>query len=265
MQAENLRHLASRILGHSPNPRRILDVGAGSGSTILDVASVRVDPAHIGVAPLLVRSDISQEALAKGSKVGSLDNIGVQCDAEQLPFVDDSFELVYANSVLHWLRVESGMQGFSRAVAEMLRVTSPKGVCGASIAGAGTAARFLHTYRSVLDSLDQSGRLKDVRLDPIGSMEVAEVVDVLLELGADIIEAELVYEPILYQATGDYVSDAAAYGYDMFLEPIPVTSRAEVWREMASRFVSDVGPGPYLHDQYMIYVIAAPPSSRKDR
>ena len=253
MQAANLAHLTERILAQHPILGRVLDIGAGSGAALSDFVEYDDQP-HV-----LVCTDISRETLLARTHSGSFDELLVQGDAEALPFARGSFDLVYANSVLHWLRVESGLDGFQNALREVVRVTRPDGIIGASIAGTGTASRFLKAYRAVLSRLAQAGRLaSDMPDDPIGAMDLNVVVDAVTAGGGQILEAELVYEPVVYNLASDYVLDAAAYGYETFLGPIAPEQRGEVWQQIADIFTSDVGSGPYSHDQYMIYVIARP-------
>jgi len=253
MQTGNLLHLTERILAQEPRLGRILDVGAGSGSAISDF--IEFDAS----APAVVCTDISRETLVERRQPSSGRELLVHSDAEALPFAQGSFDLVYANSVLHWLRVESGPAGFQNAVREMVRVTRRGGLIGASIAGVGTATRFLSAYHAVLNPLEQAGHLTyRLPYDPIGAMELNEVVDAVAAGGGHVLEAELLYEPVEYHSTSDYVLDAAAYGYDTFLGPVAPEQREEVWQKIADHFISDVGVGPYSHDQYMIYVVAKP-------
>jgi ubiquinone/menaquinone biosynthesis C-methylase UbiE len=253
MQTGNLSRLIERVLTQHPRLDRILDVGAGSGAAISDFIDTEGD------AGTLVCADISRETLLARRRCRSSRELLVQGDAGQLPFPPGCFDLTYANSVLHWLGVESGLAGFQNAVREIIRVTRSNGVIGASIAGVGTAARFLHAYHTVLGQFEQTGGLEsEVPDDPIGAMELNDVVDAVIAGGGRIIEAELVYEPVQYRRASDYVLDAAAYGYDTFLSPVVHEQRTAVWQQIADRFAADVGAGPYTHDQYMIYVVATP-------
>jgi len=261
MQTGNLRNLAQRLLDSRRLPERILDVGAGAGSTILDIVAddTWTGDTVLPTSSTVVVTDLSSDALRERQPTQSLDLPAVQCDAEWLPFADASFELVYANSVLHWVRLASGRFGFQHAVNEIVRVTQPRGRVGVSISGVGTAARFLRAYRHVLHELQRTGLVESLRPhDPIGSMELVDVVTAFEVAGATIVEAELVYEPVIYPQSADYVADALAYGYDVFLAPVAPEHHIAAWYAITEAFVAEVGENTYVHDQYMIYVVAEP-------
>ena len=88
-------------------------------------------------------------------------------------------------------------------------------------------------------------------------MELHTVVDTLLSFGAGIISAELVYEPVLYSSAKEYLNDVKAYGYHSLLSGVDANLQSILWNEISQRFLEKVGPGDYLHDQYMIYVLAS--------
>jgi SAM-dependent methyltransferase len=101
----------------------ILDVGCGVGAIALDLATT-TQPLHVmGVDPdavqiALARKSAEQRAIANVSfEVGS---------AYEIPVPDGSFDVVYANAVLIYLREPV------RALAEMRRVLRPGGVAAVS-------------------------------------------------------------------------------------------------------------------------------------
>lgn len=260
MQEGNLSRLATRILARQPRLERVLDVGAGAGATLADVVGTGDRKVWSTVA-----TDLSAEALRKAPGHGPGQRAGVQADATRLPFAPAVFDVVYANSVLHWVRLAGGQPGFARAVREMLRVARPGAVVAASIAGAGTAGRFLRAYRVAVRRRAPEGSPPTAvpRADPIGSMALAPVVRTFLAAGALDLDASLVYEPVTYAHPADYLADARAYGYDIFLASVAPAARQQAWEAIGEAFLADVGGGPYVHDQYMIYVVAtAPPVPR---
>lgn len=97
----------------------VLDIGAGTGHLAARVAEI-VGPSGYVVAmdPLPSRVEIAQ------SKAG--DNleacVGRAEDLSEFP--DDSFNVVYMNSVFHWVEDKS------RAIAEIFRVLTPGGRLG---------------------------------------------------------------------------------------------------------------------------------------
>ena len=99
---------------------RALEIGAGTGY-------VGINLVQAGVVDRLTSSDISPGML-KTLRVnadrlrlsGRVDTVA--CDAEQLPFADESFDLVFGHAVLHHL------PDLDRAFSEFLRVLRPGGV-----------------------------------------------------------------------------------------------------------------------------------------
>ena len=102
---------------------RALEIGAGTGYFTLNLV-------RAGVVESAVASDISQGMLdqlsVRARKLG-LDVETARCDAAELPFADDSFDLVFGHAVLHHL------PDLDAAFAEFRRVLRPGGAlafCG---------------------------------------------------------------------------------------------------------------------------------------
>lgn len=96
---------------------RALEIGAGTGYFSLNLLQAGV----IGEA---VCTDISPGMLATledNARRLELDVETVACDAEQLPFEDASFDLVFGHAVLHHL------PNLDRAFGELTRVLRPGG------------------------------------------------------------------------------------------------------------------------------------------
>lgn len=96
---------------------RALEIGAGTGYFSLNLLQAGV----IGEA---VCTDISPGMLATledNARRLELDVETVACDAEQLPFEDASFDLVFGHAVLHHL------PNLDRALGELTRVLRPGG------------------------------------------------------------------------------------------------------------------------------------------
>jgi SAM-dependent methyltransferase len=107
-----------KLLGPDPGPfGRSLEIGAGTGYFTLNML-------QDGVVREATATDISPGMLdalaANAARVG----VAVQtvaCDAEELPFDDDSFDLVFGHAVLHHL------PDLDRAFGEFRRVLRPGG------------------------------------------------------------------------------------------------------------------------------------------
>jgi ubiquinone/menaquinone biosynthesis C-methylase UbiE len=106
-----------KALGALPSFGRSLEVGAGTGYFSLNMLQA-------GVVAEAVCTDISRGMLAtlraNAQRLG-LDVETLACDAEQLPFADESFDLVFGHAVLHHL------PDLDRAFAEFRRVLRPGG------------------------------------------------------------------------------------------------------------------------------------------
>jgi SAM-dependent methyltransferase len=106
-----------KALGELRAFERSLEVGAGTGYFSLNMLQA-------GVVADAVCADISPgmlEALEANARRLDLDVTTVECDAEQLPFEDASFDLVFGHAVLHHL------PNLDRAFGEFRRVLRPGG------------------------------------------------------------------------------------------------------------------------------------------
>lgn len=122
-QAQVVGKLA-KALGAAPGSYgRSLEVGAGTGYFTLNLL-------RAGVIAEAVATDISPGMLASLSESAermSLDVRAIRCEADRLPFPDESFDLVFGHAVLHHL------PDLDAAFAEFRRVLAPGGAlvfCG---------------------------------------------------------------------------------------------------------------------------------------
>lgn len=108
----------TKLLGPRPGPfPRALEIGAGTGYFSLNLASARV----IGAATCTDISPGMLETLERNALALDLEVETVACDAAELPFEDESFDLVLGHAVLHHL------PDLDRAFAELHRVLAPGG------------------------------------------------------------------------------------------------------------------------------------------
>ena len=103
-----------KLLGAPPGPYgRALEIGAGTGyfSLNLMLAGVIGEAVCTDVSPGMLAT-LERNAERLGLDVGT-----VACDAAQLPFPDDSFDLVIGHAVLHHLPdVERSFREFARVL-----------------------------------------------------------------------------------------------------------------------------------------------------
>ena len=107
-----------KLLGRSPGPfARSLEVGAGTGYFSLNLLQA-------GVVRSAVCTDVSPGMLATlrgNAERLALEVETAQCDAAELPFADESFDLLLGHAVLHHL------PELGRAFTEFARVLKPGG------------------------------------------------------------------------------------------------------------------------------------------
>jgi ubiquinone/menaquinone biosynthesis C-methylase UbiE len=113
-----------KALGHEPRGYdRALEIGAGTGYFSLNLL-------RAGVIGEAVATDISPGMLSKLERSATELGLSVEttaCEAEKLPFDDDSFDLVFGHAVLHHL------PDLAAAFREFRRVLRPGGLvafCG---------------------------------------------------------------------------------------------------------------------------------------
>ena len=108
----------TKLLGPRPGPfPRALEIGAGTGYFSLNLASAGV----IGAATCTDISPGMLETLERNALALDLEVETVACDAAELPFEDESFDLVLGHAVLHHL------PDLDRVFAELHRVLAPGG------------------------------------------------------------------------------------------------------------------------------------------
>jgi len=127
-QAQVLGKLDKLLHGDLGPFGEALEIGAGTGYFSLNLV-------RAGVVGHATCTDISPGMLdalrANADRLG-IDVDAVACDAEELPFTDDAFDLVFGHAVLHHL------PNLDRAFAEFWRVLRPGGL----IAFAGEPSRY---------------------------------------------------------------------------------------------------------------------------
>jgi ubiquinone/menaquinone biosynthesis C-methylase UbiE len=107
-----------KLLGDHPGPfPRALEIGAGTGYFTLNLMQDRV----IGTAACTDISPGMLEALERNADALGLEVETAACDAAELPFDDESFDLVLGHAVLHHV------PDLDLAFAEFRRVLAPGG------------------------------------------------------------------------------------------------------------------------------------------
>ncbi|GEJ56811.1 methyltransferase domain-containing protein [Anaeromyxobacter diazotrophicus] len=134
VQEEVRARLLALALGAAPAPRRVLDVGAGTGALL---AALRARaPGALGVATDLAHG-MALAARERGAPA-------VAGDAEALPFRAGRFDLVLSSSALQWL------PRLGPALAEMRRVLAPGGAVAVAFFGGETLHELREAWRAAL-------------------------------------------------------------------------------------------------------------------
>ncbi len=116
----------------------ILDVGSGTGRCLIDVAREIPGITSVGVEP-------SAELRKIGYSKGLLESQLIDGDAMNLPFADNSFDLVCEFSALHHIPVPA------KAVSEMLRV-SRKAIFISDVNNFGQGSRFSRLVKQAVNA-----------------------------------------------------------------------------------------------------------------
>ena len=256
MQSGNLNRLidVAKKFIRKKKVNSVLDLGCGLGVLVglLEQRPVISYESYTGI-------DLSKGMIQIAKKNYASEKVKFLVkDIETLDVADTSMNIVFSNSVLHWLNQPKLGGNLNKAISEISRVLADKGIFCASIAGAGTAKRFLKSYNSVMKRHQNNSYFdkKQYVADPIGCMELNKVVTLLMSNGLKVKFAHLEYEPLTFESAAGYVNAVRAYGYKMFMAPVEEVERRKIWDEVSREFVEQVGDQEYYHDQYMIYVVA---------
>ena len=127
---------------------RILDLGCGDGHLTLRIAALGAQVTGVDASPEMVAA-----AKARGADA-------IAGNAEALPFADSTFEAVFSNAVLHWVRDQDAM------MCEVRRVLRPGGRFVAEFGGHGNIAAIQVALMAVLDRHGFAGREDGVNYYP---------------------------------------------------------------------------------------------------
>lgn len=135
VQRRVVERLVERLAAEGAQPRRLLDVGTGTGRLLS--ALHRLYPAAgaagVDLAPGMCRSAADNLA-GTGAEL-------LNADAESLPFEDRSFDLVVSSSTFQWLST------LDKAFAEAHRVLLPGGLFCFALFGERTLFELREAYR----------------------------------------------------------------------------------------------------------------------
>ena len=149
LQRETGYELLDRLSLVKLSPKRILDLGAGTGRNLVQLAKRYPDAEVIGldIAPTMLHQAQAAYHDSQGlkrwlprQKKPSL----VAGDAEQLPLADNSIDLVFANLALQWCELAASF-------TEIERVLRPDGLLMFTTLGPDTLCELREAWASVDD------------------------------------------------------------------------------------------------------------------
>lgn len=127
---------------------RILDLGCGDGQL-----TARLVATDAMVRGFDVSAQMARAARSRGIEVD-------EGSAESLPYSDASFDAVFSNAALHWMRDQDAVLG------EVHRVLKQGGRFVAEMGGAGNIAAIRVALAAVLDRHGYDGRKNDTNYYP---------------------------------------------------------------------------------------------------
>lgn len=129
----------------APQPgETILDLGCGDGQLTARLTTLGASVCGVDASPAMIAA----------ARIQGID--AQVASAEHLPFADASFDAVFSNAVLHWVRDHDAM------MKEVRRVLRPGGRFVAEFGGHGNVAAIMVALRAVLARYGQAG-LEDGR------------------------------------------------------------------------------------------------------
>lgn len=141
LQRQVGKSLLERLRGIRCKPQSILDLGCGTGYFADFLEKLYPTAKIIGLDK---SNGMLTQAQLKEKK--RLANTHWVCGcAENLPFNDHSFELVYSNLMLHW------SNDFNKSLNEIRRILKPGGLLLFSMVGPDTLQELRHCWRTIDD------------------------------------------------------------------------------------------------------------------
>jgi SAM-dependent methyltransferase len=209
---------------------RPLDVGAGTGKLTAVLAAVVGESNVTAVDP----SEPFAEALAVRFPAAEV----AQAGAEELPFADDSFDAVFAQLVVNFMRDPE------RGVSEMRRVAADGGVLAASVWDYPAEMTMLTTFWRTAAELDPTGAAESDERTTMAFDEPGELAALWRQAGLRAVEdGEIVVSvpypsfEVLWEPFTLGVGPAGAY--TTALSP---DGREDLRREFWAQLGSPAGP-----------------------
>lgn len=175
----------------------VLDIGCGPGWFWAGAAGELPDGMHVTLADQ--SAGMVREAEERCAPLSFASVTGIEADAADLPFADESFDVVIAMHMLYHLPDQA------RAIAEMYRVLKPGGTLAVTTNGAANLAE-LYALTTVLgsDPIDPSAVAFGYdRADQLMRQQFGNVTRAIHPGGLRVTEPEVVYLALTSYPPGD--------------------------------------------------------------
>lgn len=146
VQRRVISRFSDQLKSEGITPRRLLDVGAGTGMLLRSLREIYRDTVFVGIDLAAGMSRAARESLRSDGRTDIL-----TADAEHLPFSDGSFDLVLSTSTFQWLT------SLDAAFGEAFRALAAGGTFFFALFGERTLHELRTSYRLALDAAGISG------------------------------------------------------------------------------------------------------------
>lgn len=151
--------LIEQLETSGPPPASLLDIGAGTGRLLEQLARIFPESRLVGVDLAFQMARVAGNRLAESNRAAMICS-----DAESLPFKEGSFDLVVSTSTYQWVAPLSG------AFAEACRVLKPGSRFRFALFGEKTLFELKESYKKAL--IETGGALADRTHQFAGADEV---------------------------------------------------------------------------------------------
>lgn len=225
---------------------RVLDVGAGTGRLAAYVAEL-VGPAGevVGIDPLGHRIAIAQ------SRSGANVRFATGQAEDLSAFADASFDVVYLNSVLHWIADKP------RALAEAHRVLRPGGRIGLNTKDPSKPHEIRGFIQTALADAGLAGRWRD----PQGGSDGAALQVLLEEAGFRPGDSVLHTIVDFHDNVDDLLTWSESSAFGNFLSGFSPDERSRIRAALAARLESRRTPDGLRLERYLRFATAVKPAA----
>lgn len=191
---------------------KVLDIGSGTGRLTEYVADIVGDTGFvIGVDPLPLRIEIAQQKTRRKAHL----NFAVASADDLSVFANEQFDVVYLNSVFHWLADKEA------ALKEIYRVLKPNG----RLAITAAAQEQPHTLQLLIKDLFEQepfSHFANTASDsPQFKLSISETRDLLNQTGFDVVSSEIKTFVDYFDEPHTVIDFSTSSSFGNFLSTLP--------------------------------------------